>query len=143
MKKIKSFFKSFWKQTSVFGLVLVLFIGLYVYHEIAYVSYKTITKTQLNNMIKEKKSFVVVIGSDSDSSSVSYKTVMHKWVQNHKLSKLYYLNVGTDSKYTSYLSDKLKLESVTIPQTVKYAKGKVTNQRVGSLSYYRLDEFIK
>ena len=67
------FFKKIWKEISVFGLVFVIFIALFAYRQVTHVELTTISKTKLVEKIKDKDSFVVVAGSDSDNTTLNYK----------------------------------------------------------------------
>ena len=53
--------KKLWKEISVFGLVLVVFLCLYGYRTVTHVEMTTISQTKLESKIKDKDSFVVVV----------------------------------------------------------------------------------
>ena len=67
------FLKKIWKEISVFGLVFVIFIALFAYRQATHVELTTINKTKLVEKIKAKDSFVVVVGSDSDNTTLKFK----------------------------------------------------------------------
>ena len=46
--------KKLWKEISIFGIVLVVFIGLFVYRKITHVEYTTITQSALVEKVKDK-----------------------------------------------------------------------------------------
>ena len=45
------FIKKFAKEISVFGLVLVVFLGLFIYRQATFKDYKTIKQSHLTEMI--------------------------------------------------------------------------------------------
>lgn len=135
---MKEKLKKFWKEISVFGIVAVIFLALLVYHKIAFVEFSTITPTELTEKIKDKDSFVVVLGSSSDSATVSYQEVMQKFVEDNRGETLYFCDLANEEDVKTYIRENLEIEDATIPQTVVYNKGKVKTSKTGSLSYYRL-----
>ena len=122
--------KKLWKEISIFGIVLVVFIGLFVYRKITHVEYTTITQSALVEKVKDKDSFVVVIGNNSDNTTLSYQQTMTTFVEKNRSKSLYYVDVSGDSDYT-------------VPQTLVYEKGKVKTAKTGALSYYRLSQLYK
>ena len=78
---MKAFFKKAWKEISVFGIVLVVFLALFAYRQATYATYKTITTAQLTKMVEKKESFVLVAGSSKDSYSASYQEVLTKYLR--------------------------------------------------------------
>jgi len=133
--------KKLWKE--IFGIVLVVFIGLFVYRKITHVEYTTITQSALVEKVKDKDSFVVVIGNNSDNTTLSYQQTMTTFVEKNRSKSLYYVDVSGDSDYTTWLEEKLDITDGTVPQTLVYEKGKVKTAKTGALSYYRLSQLYK
>ena len=131
------------KEISIFGIVLVVFIGLFVYRKITHVEYTTITQSALVEKVKDKDSFVVVIGNNSDNTTLSYQQTMTTFVEKNRSKSLYYVDVSGDSDYTTWLEEKLDITDGTVPQTLVYEKGKVKTAKTGALSYYRLSQLYK
>ena len=50
MEKIKKF----WKELSIFGIIIVVFLGLFVYRRITHVEFTTITQSTLVEKVKDK-----------------------------------------------------------------------------------------
>ena len=117
MEKIKKF----WKELSIFGIIIVVFLGLFVYRRITHVEFTTITQSALVEKVKDKDSFVVVIGN----------------------KPLYYVDISNDSTYNTWLEEKLDITDATVPQTIVYEDGKITTNTTGALSYYRLAQLFK
>ena len=79
--------KKLWKEISIFGIILVVFIGLIVYRKIVYVEYTTISQDKLVDKVEADDSFVVVIGNDDDTTTQSYQATMTQFVENHRGEK--------------------------------------------------------
>lgn len=139
MKKIKKF----WKEISVFGIVLVVFIGLYVYHNIFFNDYTTISQSELVEKVKDDDSFVVVIGNNTDTTTQSYQQTMSQYLQEHLGDTLYYVDISEDTDYANWLEEKLDITDATVPQTIVYKDGKVESSKSGALSYYRLSKLFE
>lgn len=139
MEKIKKL----WKEISIFGIVLVVFIGLIVYRKIVFVEYTTISQSELVEKVDDSDSFVVVIGNNSDTTTLSYQETMSKFVENHRSEKLYYVDISEDENYGNWLEEKLDITDSTIPQTIVFKDGKVKQSRTGAISYYRLTQLYK
>ena len=88
------FFKKIGKEISVFGLVLVVFIALFAYRQITHVELTTISQDKLEEKIKDKDSFVVVVGSDNDNTTLNYKDVCLKYLEKNHGDKIYYVNLA-------------------------------------------------
>ena len=121
MKKIKKF----WIEISVFGIVLVVFIGLYVYHNIFFNDYTTISQSELVEKVKDDDSFVVVIGNNTDTTTQSYQQTMSQYLQEHLGDTLYYVDISEDTDYANWLEEKLDITDATVPQMIVYRYGKV------------------
>lgn len=139
MKKIKKF----WKEISVFGIILVAFIGLYVFHDIFFNDYTTISQSELVEKVKDDDSFVVVIGNNTDTTTQSYQQTMSQYLQGHLGDTLYYVDISEDTDYANWLEEKLDITDATVPQTIVYEDGKVETSKSGALSYYRLSKLFE
>jgi len=85
------FFKKIGKEVSVFGLVFVVFIALFAYRQVTHVELSTISQDKLEEKIKDKDSFVVVVGSDKDNTTLNYKNVCLKYLEKNHSDKIYYV----------------------------------------------------
>lgn len=139
MKKIKKF----WIEISVFGIILVAFIGLYVFHVIFFNDYTTISQSELVEKVKDDDSFVVVIGNNTDTATQSYQQTMSQYLQKHLGDTLYYVDISEDTDYANWLEEKLDITDATVPQTIVYEDGKVETSKSGALSYYRLSKLFE
>ena len=120
---MKDFIKKFAREISVFGLVLVVFLGLFIYRQATYATYTTLSSTKFEQKIENKDSFILVAGDSSDNT----------------INKLYY--VDTKGKSSDYLTKKLNV-NVSTPCTFIIKNGKVTAKYPGALQYYYFKDFI-
>lgn len=134
------FFKKISKEISVFGLVLVIFAGLFIYRQATYATYKTITASQLESKLKDKSSFILVAGNSNDNSVVSYQGVLTDYCTKNRNKTIYFLDLSKVK--ADYLSKTLKIDATT-PCTMIIKKGKVTANKSGAMQYYYLTDFIK
>lgn len=137
------FIKKVWKEISVFGLVLVVFIALYAYRQATHVELTNITQDKLEEKIKDKDNFVVVVGSDNDSTTTSYKEVCLNYLKKNHSDTIYYVNLADEKDATSYIQKTFDSDDGSIPSTFVIKKGKVSKQKTGSLTYYRIAELFK
>ena len=137
------FFKKIGKEVSVFGLVFVVFIALFAYRQATHVELSTISQDKLEEKIKDKDSFVVVVGSDKDNTTLNYKNVCLKYLEKNHSDKIYYVNLSKENNATTYSQKTFKTDDGTIPSTFVMKNGKVKVQKSGSLSYYRIAELFK
>ena len=137
------FFKKIGKEVSVFGLVFVVFIALFAYRQATHVELSTISQDILEEKIKDKDSFVVVVGSDKDNTTLNYKNVCLKYLEKNHSHKIYYVNLAKENNATTYIQKTFKTDDGTIPSTFVMKNGKVKVQKSGSLSYYRIAELFK
>ena len=79
------FIKKFAKEISVFGLVLVVFLGLFIYRQATFKDYKTIKQSHLTEMIESKEDFVVVLGDSSNTTVAGYQTIMTQYTTKSSL----------------------------------------------------------
>lgn len=135
--------KKLWKEISIFGIILVVFIGLIVYRKIVYVEYTTISQDKLVDKVEADDSFVVVIGNDDDTTTQSYQATMTQFVENHRGEKLYYVDVSNDDDYANWLEEDLGITNSTVPQTIVYEDGEVKTSRTGAITYYRLTQMYE
>ncbi len=135
--------KKIWKEISVFGLVLVVFIGLYAYRQVTHVELSTITQDKLEEKIKDKDSFVVVLGSDSDTTTSSYKEICLDYMEKNRGDTIYYVDLTDESDPTAYIQETFDTDDGTVPSTIVVEKGKLKKQKTGALTYYRIAELFK
>lgn len=136
------FIKKFAKEISVFGLVLVIFLGLFAYRQMTFKDYKTIKQSQFEQMVEDKKDFVIVIGDASNTTVQSYQKVMQKYTTRNRKQTVYFLDLGKIDDADKYVEKKFG-SSVTYPATFIFEKGEVKAKRDGIMQYYNLYDFIK
>lgn len=136
------FIKKFGKEISVFGIVLIVFLGLFFYRQMTFKDYKTIKQSTLTQMVEDKKDFVVVLGDSSDNTMTSYASVMTTYTTKHRSTSLYYVDTKEIEDIDSYV-EKTFDTNVTYPTTLIIKDGKVSAKREGYLQYYSLYDFIQ
>lgn len=136
------FMKKFAKELSVFGLVIVVFLGLFVYRQMTFKDYTTISETKLTEMVNAKEDFVVVLGDSTNTTMQSFQDVMQKFTTKNRSTPLYYLDSSKDKKFEDYVEKTLDIH-VTYPATIVVKDGKVANKKEGALNYYALNDFIQ
>lgn len=139
MEKIKKL----WKEISVFGIVIIVFIGLFAYNKIMFTDYTTISDKEVVDKIKDKDSFVVVVGSSTDNNTLSYQVSMKKFVDKNRDESLYYVDLSKNEDATKFIKETFNTEEGDIPQTFVVKDGKVVAQRSDVLTYSRLLDLYK
>ncbi|UTY38454.1 DUF2847 family protein [Allocoprobacillus halotolerans] len=137
-----NFIKKFAKEISVFGLVLLIFLGLFIYRQATFKDYKTISQSQLTQMVEDQEDFVVVLGDSTNSTMTSYQEVMTKYTTKNRSTPFYYLDTSEIEDIDSYV-EKTFDTNVTYPITFIIKDGKVTAKKEGYSQYYSLYDFIK
>ncbi len=137
--------KKLWKELSIFGIVLVVFIVLFAYQNIFYGDYIAISESKVVDMMEDKDDFVVVVGNPTENDSFGYLDIMDTFVNKNRDEKLYYVDVSENetTETTAFLKDTMKSDDITLPQTFLVKDGEVVTQQTGALSYYRLIELFE
>ena len=140
------FFKKIGKEVSVFGLVFVVFIALFAYRQVTHVELSTISQDKLEEKIKDKDSFVVVVGSDSDNTTLNYKDVCLKYLEKNHGDKIYYVNLAntmnksinsSESNKDAKDASELKINQSTL---IKFSNGGIVDYVEGQDS---INEYLK
>lgn len=84
--------------------------------------YKEVSYSELEKMVKNKESFVLVIGSSDCTHCVDYKKTMTTVVNKHKVT-IHYIDISKlDSKELAKLNNKFSFTGT--PTTIFAEKGK-------------------
>lgn len=137
-----NFIKKFAKEISVFGLVLLIFLGLFIYRQATFKDYKTISESRLTQMIKDQEDFVVVLGDSTDSTMMSYQEIMTTYTTKNRSTPFYYLDTSEMKDIDNYV-EKTFDTNVSYPTTFIIKDGKVVAKKEGYNQYYSLYDFIK
>lgn len=137
-----NFIKKFAREISVFGLVLLIFLGLFIYRQATFKDYKTVSKSQLTQMVEDQKDFVVVLGDSTNSTMTSYQEVMTTYTTKNRSTPFYYLDTSEIEDIDSYV-EKTFDTNVNYPITFVIKDGKVAAKKEGYNQYYSLYDFIK
>lgn len=136
------FIKKFSKEISVFGLVIVIFLGLFAYRQMTFKNYKTVSESKLTDMVKSGDDFIVVVGDSTNNTVIAYQNVMAKYTTKNRSTSLYYLDTSKLKDDVKYVKDTFDT-NVSYPATLIVKNGKVTAKKEGALQYYSLYDFIK
>ena len=136
------FIKKFAKEISVFGLVLVIFLGLFIYRQATFKDYKTISQDKLTQMIESKEDFVIVLGDASNTTVQGYQSIMTKYTTKNRSTPFYYLNTADVDKLEDYVKKTFESE-VSFPATFIIKEGKIVAKKEGAMQYYSLYDFVK
>ncbi len=136
------FIKKFAKEISVFGLVLVIFLGLFIYRQATFKDYKTISQDKLTQMIESKEDFVIVLGDASNTTVQGYQSIMTKYTTKNRSTPFYYLNTADVDKLEDYVKKTFESE-VSYPATFIIKEGKMVAKKEGAMQYYSLYDFVK
>lgn len=135
--------KKMWKEISVFGIVILAFIGLFVYNKVMFADFTTISQSQVVQKMEDNDSFVVVVGSNQDNSTLSYQTIMKTFVDRNRKENLYYVDLSGAEDTATFIKETFNSEEGTIPQTFVIKDGEVVAQRSDILTYSRLLDLYK
>lgn len=136
------FIKKFAKEISVFGVVLVVFLGLFAYRQVTFKDYKTVSESKLTEMVKGNDDFVVVLGHSTNTSVMGYQTIMTKYATKNRQTPLYYLDTSKIKDAEKYVKTTFG-SNFTYPATLVVKDGKVVAKKEGIMQYYSLYDFIK
>ena len=137
-----NFIKKFAKEISVFGLVLLIFLGLFIYRQATFKDYKTISESRLTQMMKDQEDFVVVLCDSTDSTMMSYQEIMTTYTTKNRSTPFYYLDTSEMKDIDNYV-EKTFDTNVSYPTTFVIKDGKVAAKKEGYNQYYSLYDFIK
>jgi hypothetical protein len=135
--------KKMWKEISVFGIVILAFIGLFIYNKVMFADFTTISQSQVVQKMEDNDSFVVVVGSNQDNSTLSYQTIMKTFVDRNRKESLYYVDLSGAEDTATFIKETFNSEEGTIPQTFVIKDGEVVVQRSDILTYSRLLDLYK
>lgn len=135
------FIKKFAKEISVFGLVIVVFLALFVYRQITFKDYKTINESKITTMVDNKEDFILVIGDSSSNEMYSFQNIMSEYTTKNRDTTLYYLDTKDIEDADKFVEDTFDM-TVTYPSTFVIKEGKVTAKQEGALQYYYFKDFI-
>ena len=130
--------KKMWKEISVFGIVIVAFLGLFVYNKVMYTSYTTLSQEKVESKIKNKESFIVVAGNNKEQTTISYQETMKNVTQKNRSKNLYYVDFSKNKNAATYIKKTFHSDTGVTPQTFAIKKGKIISHRTDILSYSRL-----
>lgn len=104
-------------------------------------TYDEVSYQELNNMIKDKQDFILMIGAESCSACKSYKFVLNKIIEKYKIDIKYIDNDKlSDDEYADLQSN---FYFTATPTTVFVENGKETDRITGNQKYSKTLEKMK
>lgn len=129
------------KEISIFGIVLIVFIGLFTYRYFTFKDFSTINETKLTQMVEEKEDFVVVLGDSTNSTTIAYQDILTQFTTDNRNIPVYFVDKNENNKFDDYVKKTFDI-NVTYPSTLIIKDGKVVAKKEQPLSYYNLTDFI-
>lgn len=129
------------KEVGVFGIVLVVFLGLFAYRTITFKDYKTISQSQLEEKLTKQEDFIVVLGDSSTADMNSFISIMQEFTTKNRDTDLFYVDSYGIKDFNTWVNEKLKI-SVKYPSTLIIEDGQLKAHKDGALQYYYLKDFI-
>ena len=131
------------KMKKIFAFILII-VSSFLIIGCSPKTYDEISYNELNTMLKNKESFILLVGRDDCSACQSYKPTIEKVIQDYKLD-VKYINTNTLSEEeNAELLSNFYLTGT--PQTIFVVKGKEKDRltRVnGSQKYSKVVEIMK
>lgn len=129
--------KKFWKELSVFGIVIVCVLGLYFYRVLTTAEYTEISLSKVNDKITSTEDFVLVTGTEG----TIYEETIATYLKKNRGDKVYYLDIANVNQDAS-LPEGIINDTQT-PHTYIYVDGVLTEKRDGAIGYYDFDKLMK
>ena len=136
------FIKKFAREISVFGLVLVIFLGLLAYRNITFKNYKTISQTKMETKIENDDDFILVLGDSTDSTTTSFQEVMAEYTTKNRDTNIYYVDTSDMDDVDDYMKETFGFVE-DVPVTIIIEDGEVKSHKQGALTYYYFKDFIE
>jgi len=141
MEKFKKIFKEF----SVFGIVIVCFLGLFAYRLVVKADITTISETKLVQKIEADESFVVYTSAASSTYTTTYQEVVEKYLTKNRSAKIYYVDLDkiedADTFVTTYLDE--EAADLENPNTYVFINGEIYKSKDAAIGYYELDQLMQ
>ena len=134
------FIKKFAKEISVFGVVIIIFLALFIYRQMTFKDYTTIDQKDLTEMVTDKEDFVVVAGDPTDNTMIGFQDIMAEYTTKNRDVPVYFIDSTTDG-FNDYIKKTLNT-GATYPVTFIIKDGKVTATKEGAIQYYYFADFV-
>ena len=136
------FIKKFAKEMSVFALVIVIFLALFLYRSVTFKDYKTISETKLTQMVENKEDFFVVLGDSTDETVYSFQQVVKEYTTKNRDTTIYYVDSSNNKEFDAYVEKTFGI-NVAYPATLAIKDGVVTAKSEKALNYYYFKDFVE
>lgn len=136
--------KKFGKELSVFGIVIVVFLGLFVYSRLVTAEFTTLNASQAQKKFDNQETFVLVTGDQTLASTANYQEVMVEYLKDHRKADLYYIDLASMEDAQQFAGKYLGETTLDTqnPHTYYIKDGKVSEEKEMPLGYYDLTQFM-
>lgn len=135
--------RKFAKEISVFGLVLVIFIGLFVYRNLTHEDITAISENGVVSKIEDGDSFAVFVGDNSTTNVNGYiSEVVEPFLQAHSGTTIYFVDTQDMDDATSWIKETFATTNGSQPQYFVIKDGVVDRTYSGTVSYIRLNQLF-
>ncbi len=137
-------FKKIMKDFSIFGIVIVCFLGLFLYKTAVKADVKTISSTKLVQMIEADESFVVYTCSSTSGYNINYKEVVESYLSKNRSDKIYYVDLDKIDDQDTFVSTYLGEEKADLenPNTYVFVKGEIHKSKDAAIGFYDLTQLM-
>lgn len=135
--------KKFAKEISIFGLVLVIFIGLFIFRNLTHEDVTAISQAGVTNKMEAGDSFALFVGDNSDANVYGYITeVVEPFLQDHSGTQIYFLDTQDMEDSATWIKETFSTTNGSQPQYFVIQDGAVDRTYAGTVSYIRLNQLF-
>lgn len=138
-------FKKIMKEFSIFGIVIVCFLGLYAYRLAVKADVPTISESKLIQKIEADESFVVYTASGTSVYTPAHREVVEEYLTKNRSEKIYFLDLDAiddaDTFASTYLGE--IAADLEYPSTYVFVNGEIHKTKDGQIGYYDLTKLME
>lgn len=137
--------KKVMKELSIFGIVIVCFLGLYVYRLAVKADIPSISETKLVQKIEADESFVVYTASGTSGYTPAHQEVVEEYLTKNRSEKIYFLNLDNIEDADTFVSTYFNEETADLeyPTTYVFVNGEIYKSKDGQIGYYDLTKLME
>lgn len=136
--------KGFAKEASVFGIIIVCILGLFLYSSIRNHSLTLTTAAKVEQKIENQDSFILVTGYATTTNMYLYQETLETYIEKNRSTKIFYVNLDAEEDAETFVTEVLGEEALdeSEPHTYYIVNGETTKTTVGNPGYYTVDKEI-
>lgn len=138
-------FKKIMKDFTIFGIIIVCFLGLYVYRLAVKADVTTISESKLVQKIESDESFVVYTASLTSGYTAPHQEVVEEYLVKNRSEKIYFLDLDKVDDPDTFASTYLGEISADLeyPTTYVFINGEIHKTKDGQIGYYDLTKLME